>query len=78
MAPSRAPSRRPSVSFGGRADENLDDIQAQTVDDYPEHIDLIASFFQDNWDWSLDSGMPTYGSFGFGDEYFFPISNWPT
>ncbi|KAF4332007.1 transcription activator acu-15 [Fusarium beomiforme] len=68
VAPSRAPSRRPSVSLEGRADENVDDIQAQTADDHPEHIDFMTSLFQDNWDWSLDGGMPTYCGIGFGDE----------
>ncbi|PNP74408.1 hypothetical protein FNYG_12457 [Fusarium nygamai] len=77
VVPSRVPSRRPSVSVEGQLDENEDQVVPVTTDGQDEQIDFMASLFQDNWDWSLDGGMPTYGGLGFGDEFIFPLSSWP-
>ncbi|KAH7470112.1 hypothetical protein FOMA001_g14006 [Fusarium oxysporum f. sp. matthiolae] len=75
--PSRVPSRRPSVSMQGQPDENDDQTIAVPVEVQTEQVDFMASLFQDNWDWSLDGGMPTYGGLGFGDEFIFPLPSWP-
>ncbi|KAL9562633.1 hypothetical protein ACKAV7_013197 [Fusarium commune] len=75
--PSRAPSRRASVSMQGQPDENDDQTIAVPAEGQTEQVDFMASLFQDNWDWSLDGGMPTYGGLGFGDEFIFPLPNWP-
>ncbi|KAF5643412.1 transcription activator acu-15 [Fusarium tjaetaba] len=77
VVPSRVASRRPSVSLEGQPDENGDDVVPVTTDGQDEQVDFMASLFQDNWDWSLDGGMPTYGGLGFGDEFIFPLSSWP-
>ncbi|KAG7404789.1 Transcriptional activator protein acu-15 [Fusarium oxysporum f. sp. rapae] len=76
-APSRAPSRRASVSMQGQHDENDDQTIAVPAEGQTEEVDFMASLFQDNWDWSLDGGMPTYGGLGFGDEFIFPLPSWP-
>jgi hypothetical protein len=34
--------------------------------------DITAALFEDNWDWSLEGGMPTYGGLDFGDALIFP------
>ncbi|KAK6445734.1 hypothetical protein FP744_10001983 [Trichoderma asperellum] len=77
VVPSRIPSRRPSVSLESRPDGNLDGL-APTGDDQGEQADFISTLFQDNWDWSLECGMPTYGGLGFGDEFIFPLPSWPS
>ncbi|KAG9496396.1 hypothetical protein J7337_012984 [Fusarium musae] len=77
VVPSRVASRRPSVSLEGQPGENEDQVVPVTTDGKDEQVDFMASLFQDNWDWSLDGGMPTYGGLGFGDEFIFPPSSWP-
>jgi hypothetical protein len=61
----------------GQPDENDDQTIAVPVEVQTEQVDFMASLFQDNWDWSLDGGMPTYGGLGFGDEFIFPLPSWP-
>jgi hypothetical protein len=77
VVPSRVPSRRPSVSHEGRPGGNTDEIPLSVAEGQTEEVNFMASLFQDNWDWSLDGGMPTYGGLGFGDEFIFPLSSWP-
>jgi len=50
---------------------------AAMADDHVTQGDLTASLFLDNWDWSLEGGMPTYGGLGFGDEFIFPLPTGP-
>ncbi|KAK2686063.1 hypothetical protein QWA68_015303 [Fusarium oxysporum] len=77
IVPSRVASRRPSISLEGRPEESTDEVPAPAAEGQTEQIDFMTSLFQDNWDWSLDGGMPTYGGLGFGDEYIFPLPSWP-
>ncbi|KAF5002531.1 hypothetical protein FGRMN_296 [Fusarium graminum] len=75
---SRMASRRPSISIQGLPDEQFEGNEAlhATTDDNAVQGDLMASLFQENWDWSLEGGMPTYGGLGFGDECIFPLPSW--
>lgn len=76
--PTRTASRRLSVSLEATHGVDLSRTYAPSTDDQAVQGELMTLLFQDNWDWSLDSGMPIYGGVGFGDEFTFPLSSWST
>lgn len=72
---SRAQSRRPSTDLtaqlgGIRIPEDYS-TASELADFFGTDMTTFSIF--DNWDWNLDSGMPTYGGFGFGDDFTLPL-----
>ncbi|KAM0500843.1 hypothetical protein ACHAP8_004560 [Fusarium lateritium] len=76
----RVASRWPSTGPGDApyVDLNQNGALAPSTEDQAVQGELMSLLFQDNWDWSLEGNMPTYGGFGFGDESIFPLSGWST
>lgn len=73
---SRMVSRRPSVSLDATQDADLSNTFAPSTEDQAVQGELMTLLFQENWDWSLDGGVPTYGGFETGDEFAFPLWSW--
>jgi hypothetical protein len=73
---SRMVSRRPSVSLEATHDADLGSSFAPPTEDQTVQGELMTLLFQENWDWSLDGGLPTYGGFETGDEFAFPLWSW--
>ncbi|KAH7174147.1 fungal-specific transcription factor domain-containing protein [Fusarium flagelliforme] len=73
---SRMVSRRPSVSLDATHDADLSSTFAPSTEDQAVQGELMTLLFQENWDWSLDGGLPTYGGFETGDEFAFPLWSW--
>ncbi|KAM0277682.1 hypothetical protein ACHAQH_005625 [Verticillium albo-atrum] len=71
--PSQIMSRRSSAGPADRIDSIYEGASGTAAtEDQTMGGDLMASLFQENWDWSLEGGMPTYDGLGFGDEFIFP------
>lgn len=69
----RMTSRRPSIGPEDSNNKNLNSTSSPPMDDQAMQGELSALLFQDNWGWSIDGDMPTYGGFTFGNEFAFPL-----
>ncbi|KAM0325129.1 hypothetical protein ACHAQA_007668 [Verticillium albo-atrum] len=75
--PSWISSRRPSAGLANLVHGNLEGGPGGAGDQWIGG-DLAASLFPDNWDWSLQGGLPTSGCLGFGDESILLLPTGPT
>ncbi|GKU22564.1 unnamed protein product [Fusarium langsethiae] len=74
----RVASRWPSTVPGEAHCANLNGVFAPATEDQAVQEELMALLFHDNWDWTLEGNVPSYGGFGLGDESIFPLSGWST